>query len=219
MAYLIDQIELNDISSVDSTSLDSTHGIQSSYGMHRETTLADIENKCQQYTSDNRYVFKKCRSIDKKRYIVVLEKTPETLDNEARSYVDNASYAYFRANLLMVRFIVDIDTLNANIDRIATLSWNEGKVTDYLVGQLVLPDFYDQNIENIFTHGIHYFKTLKAAYYFNLTHEEKNLTEYCVLYEADGSILQEGTYINGRPVGLWRYYTGSSDDEIVTKIW
>jgi trehalose utilization protein len=95
-------------------------------------------------------------------HIVVMEKTDNTKTNEKRKVFDE-KYAKYRASKMKVLLIVDIQTLI--LARSVSSSGGKGAVY-YYVGDNVYPDTYNDDIDVVCTNGIHYFKTLDAAYYY-----------------------------------------------------
>jgi hypothetical protein len=94
---------------------------------------------------------------------ILLEKPlSDFICNESRYSVKNKNMAKFRCNGLNVMIIYDLvlqKTVNS-IDH-ETNYWCVS--TNYKVGELVKPDQFDHDLDEICTSGIHYFLTLKAA--------------------------------------------------------
>lgn len=166
---------------------------------------------------ESKYVFKKCIDEYKNQYLVVLEKISQTRHNESRSNVFNKDRAGFRGSVFKVILIIDIENLNSNLDairscyeKIITQVGKDKKIniiyTDYIKGKLVYPDFYDENINNISSNGIHYFKTLDATYYYDID-QKRNIDEYCIRFNPSGAKEAEGLYANNNMHGIWIYYS------------
>lgn len=106
-------------------------------------------------------VFKRCSTYEYD-YIVALKKPIENFkSNEEREDVVDPKFAKFCCNGLITVLIYDLlkhKFINNFIND------NYAQSTEYRVGNLVTPDTYDENIDNIFTHGIHYFLTFNAAF-------------------------------------------------------
>jgi hypothetical protein len=88
------------------------------------------------------------------------------LCNESRKTVINKDFAKFRCNGLIVILIFDIVD-NTYISRINHITQINNTKTLYKVGKLVEPDFFDSDLNDICSHGIHYFLTLIAAVYYD----------------------------------------------------
>src|SRR4029078_8701441 len=120
--------------------------------------MEKLQEECKQYlTSD--FVFKRCSE-----YIIFLKKPLLKFQcNENRSGVIDKKYAKFRCNGLFVEDIIDCETLT----HICKHN-HKSAIFDivYEVGTFVKPDSYNPNIQKICTNGIHYFLSLKAAYYY-----------------------------------------------------
>jgi hypothetical protein len=117
-------------------------------------------------------VFKKCKSEETGHdYIVMLEKPViDFICNESRKSVINKNTAKFRCNGLIVVTIFDLVsqvTVNS-ITHKTDLIFQ--RVTHYEVGKVVKPDWFDFELDQICTHGIHYFLTLKAAFGYDIEH-------------------------------------------------
>lgn len=186
--------------------------------------MDQLKQICQSYRSYN-HVFKKCFDQYKNQYIVVLEKTNQTRDNEMRSDVFNRDFASFRASVLKVLLIIDFKNLNYNLDQIT--SYYEKPITrvgdckiiqpiytDYIKSELVHPDCYDEYIFNVCSNGIHYFKSLDAAYYYDLDQMEY-VNGYCIRFNASGAKEGEGLYVNNKMHGQWTFYALKEDPALL----
>ncbi|VBB18994.1 hypothetical protein YASMINEVIRUS_1526, partial [Yasminevirus sp. GU-2018] len=123
-------------------------------------SLLEIYRVYTSYVGDPRYVYKLCSS----RWIVILEKLPDTLCNEGRSNVIDMKYAKFRADKLLVVMIFEADKPTTKTQTITTQHKNIK--TTYTVGKSVVPDFYDPRPNEVCSGGIHYFTTVDGAYYY-----------------------------------------------------
>jgi hypothetical protein len=75
--------------------------------------------------------------------------------------------AKFRCNGLNVVLIYDLVSQSTEISIIhETNYW--GFLTYYEIGGFVEPDQFDYDLDEICTHGIHYFLTLRAAMSYNI---------------------------------------------------
>lgn len=109
------------------------------------------------------YVFKRCAWV---YYdcIVILKKPKDNFKSNEDRDLSNKNFAKYRCNGLITVAIYDlikkkfIDVLSHRVQTADTLL----KVT-YKVGQLTIPDSYDEDINAICTHGIHYFLNLNCA--------------------------------------------------------
>lgn len=167
---------------------------------HKMDTIEQInliKHKYDTYVSNIKYVWKSC----KRDWIIIMEKMNDTIKNETR-LVYNSDYAKYRANKLKV--ICIFNKFDPNI----TLSEIENKyknfIVNYIVGEVVYADSYDENINNICSSGIHYFKTIEPAFYFDLRMEMIDGT--WIGWFSDGQKWLEGIYINGKQCGIWVSY-------------
>jgi antitoxin component YwqK of YwqJK toxin-antitoxin module len=140
----------------------------------------------------NNCVFKKIND-----FIVILKKNDNTLTNEHRKGIVDENYAIFRANVLTVILIFDRENPQINIDTIANKYCEIETV--YKIGCVVHADEYDMDLENVQSNGIHYFKTLNAAYHYGVT--PLNYTGKIKEFYEDGSKMKEVEYVNGKENG------------------
>lgn len=167
------------------------------------TTTSLIENrnpllkkmhKKYPYESDESYVYKLCYSTtNQKTWIVIMQKLKETKTNEERKRVYEKMLAKFRADKLKV-----IEIFNAiDPDETTTMIVNRfnKKTLTYEVGKIVEADKYDENIDKVCSGGVHYFKSLDAAFYFN--RPLAGCTGYWFDINGDGGIDYVLKYING----------------------
>lgn len=165
--------------------------------------------KCAKYINDQQIVYKMSYDLTDNRtteWLVVMQKLQDTSlesnftltkTNENRKGIVDKSYANFRANKLKVIEIFKMSDPEISREHIINTYMNK-KVT-YCVNQIVEPDFYDDNIENVYSGGIHYFKTPQGAiYYMNYP---KKFTGKWSSYYSNGQKIQEGEVVNGKLSG------------------
>lgn len=133
--------------------------------------LINLQKKCEEYTKDQSYVYKSVFDIEEKKshcmkwkWLVIMKKLDTTKTNEDRKAVVDANYAKFRANELQVIKIINITT--PETERTQITNDFEGIKLMYKVGEIVKPNSYNDDINEICSNGIHYFKTLESAYYY-----------------------------------------------------
>lgn len=186
---------------------------RSAFEYERNTMLSKLLKNCSIYSEnkEKKYVFKLCRdvkAIDKSRKWLVILKKPERsnelLTNEKRAGVIDHKCAKFRANGLIVVEIINIHdpkiTKKVIVNRYTEQTVK--KDTIYEVGKLVKPDVYDENIDNVYGGGIHYFETLLPAFYYRSL-PSKYTGEWSVWHD-NGQLKFKGYYMNGKRVGQWR---------------
>lgn len=159
----------------------------------------ELKDKCSKYTGPN-YVYKKCE-MNHVSWIVVMKKTPETKTNEGRKNVKDPDKAKFRANLLSVVEIFNIADPSITEKSISNTYCH--KITVYEVGKDVRPDLFDENLEEVCTYGIHYFKTLEPAYFY--MDPPPQYTGTAVEWFDDGAISSEGPVVCGLKHGEFTY--------------
>lgn len=102
------------------------------------------------------------------QYIIELEKLENAITNESRDNVIDSRFAKFRADK---DSLVPLRIYNMKDDKWENqiqhkLGWR--RIT-YQVGVSATPDCYNQDKNVIRTQGIHFFNSLLAAYWFNVT--------------------------------------------------
>ena len=164
-------------------------------------------------------VFKSCKD-----WIVVMKKNPDTETNELRSVV-NEMYAKYRANKLRVIKIFNKLNPTATVSHVSSNAYEKKSIT-YRVGQCVYVkevDF-DTDMNNVCSTGIHYFKSVEAAFYFELP---KKYTGPYYKWSSDGDNVAEGYYENDLKTGSWiSYYSdrhvkeeGQYENDLKTGLW
>ena len=86
--------------------------------------------------------------------------------NENRQGVNNPKYAKFRASTLLVLKIFDANDVERTIDCLEHESIHSIAKTIYKVGMMVRPDNFDEDPDEVCSTGIHYFKSIKAAFWY-----------------------------------------------------
>lgn len=176
--------------------------------MNTDDILEKLHKKCRRYTKSPSYVYKLCRNYNKKKketserkWLVVLKKISTTVTNECRSNVVDANYAKFRASELKV--IKIINTTKPNYIKKKITNVFEDIKTVYKVGEIVKPSTeYDMGLDNVCSSGIHYFKTLEPAYFYEKSSYIVNNGKVLSWYD-NGQMFQSGSYVNREPEGLW----------------
>jgi hypothetical protein len=169
---------------------------------HDIGSYESVKEKCKSYTD---CVYKMCNNYgdkqngrDSKKYLVILSKCAETKTNENRTCVVDKTCAKFRADMLKVENIIDVDTLKTK-NQIAHVPFFDGEIqcyyeTIYRIGNIVRStiqpcgeDFYDKRINWVCGHGIHYFLTLEPAYFYGMMPDGYSGT--WKRYDDDGTVL------------------------------
>jgi hypothetical protein len=116
------------------------------------------------------HVFKKCKSEIGHECLVTLKKPSKGfICNESRCSVINKNFAKFRCNGLLVVSIFDLFLKENLYSIIHETKVRSSKIcTEYKVGYVVTPNYFDENIENVCAPGIHYFLTYEAARCYDL---------------------------------------------------
>jgi antitoxin component YwqK of YwqJK toxin-antitoxin module len=152
------------------------------------------------------YVYKMCYGKTTNKWIIIMDKLLYTDTNEDRKNMIDIQHAKYRASDLRVIKIINIFSLKS-IKKITHHTVYCGDKTVYWKNHVVLPS--NPNIFNeISIHGILYYKSIEAAYYYG--NPENNYTGRWFKWFDDGSYT-EFNIIKGRKHGLalTRYYNGS----------
>jgi antitoxin component YwqK of YwqJK toxin-antitoxin module len=155
-------------------------------------------NRLYRHYEEDGCVFKTCFD-----YVVILRKQHDTITNEERSDVMDAKHAKFRGSHFLVELIFDKNDPTKTIDTIKNSVCHHCIVT-YTVGEITKADTFDTNIDKICASGIHYFKSLSAAFYYkydfySIKNHHKD-TE-CLIYDDNGTMTFKLNYINGKCQG------------------
>ena len=129
--------------------------------------------------------------------IVIMRKRSNTRTNEKRNGVVNTKYAYFRADGLDVIAIIDITTLSSKDAAISNMNSN----CVYRVGEYITPNRYNENIDSVYTCGIHYFKEITPAFFRG--HDNRIYSGHCYEWLDDGAIISKFYRYHGRIIGVW----------------
>lgn len=171
--------------------------------------LNKILKKCSTYSTDDSYVFKIV-----KEWMIVMQKLETTKTNELRKDVVDSRYAKFRANELRVIEIFNMKDTKSVRKSITNL--RDGNKTIYKTNKIIRPDKYDENIENVCSGGIHYFKTpIAAFYYYPTLITELNCTGKWIKFYNNGQKEIEENYENGKRTGelIEFYENGQKESE------
>jgi antitoxin component YwqK of YwqJK toxin-antitoxin module len=150
-------------------------------------------------------VYKICNdisNINSREWFVIMQKLGTTQTNEGRTDVFDKNCAKFRASELLVVKIINIYNPSVTVESITNRY--EGFTTIYKVDEIVRPNFYDEDINKIYTGGIHYYKTPTPALYFREI--PRQYTGSWIYFYNDGKKSWKGEYVNGISHGNWIYW-------------
>ncbi len=155
--------------------------------------LTALQEECKQYLENNKYVFKKCSD-----YIVILRKPISKFkSNEERKNIVDKNFAKFRGNAFIVEDIIHYKT-RKHFKFISHCPLRLSPVL-YMVGRWVEPDNFDDDLELVCTHGIHYYLTLEAAFYHGLNQIKTGTT---FGWYSNGSKSYEYNFKDGKKDGF-----------------
>ena len=147
--------------------------------------------------NDSSYVFKSC-SHD---WIVVLRKLADTITNESRPVADTYC-AKFRANKLQVVDIINKFDQSITCDSICNSVYKDKQMV-YKKGEIIEVEEFNTNVNEVCTTGIHYYKTMKVAFYLEL---EIVRDGELISWRDNGGMLSKRTYKDGKREGEWIYW-------------
>jgi antitoxin component YwqK of YwqJK toxin-antitoxin module len=188
-------------------------------------TVTPKEMSCnlirEKYPLEEGYIFKSCC----RNWIVVLKKLEDTKSNESRCDITNPLYVKYRANKLLVVDIIHKIT-GQTVDKITNSVYIKNTIK-YEKGLIVQVSNFDENLNNICTSGIHYFKTPEMAYYYEFSKITNGVfktwydngqleTEYmykngklhgtCKTWHKNGQLAAEYNCIEDNLIGLYRQF-------------
>lgn len=189
-------------------------------------SFEDVQNICKEYQNDEKYMYKVCNNgkYSLRNWIVVMKKCSHTITNEDRKDIVDKNHAKFRANKLMVVKIFNVNS-GTCVEYVVNV-YMYSKPLRYEVGRVVECDKFDNNIDNVCSGGIHYFKTLITAYYYccnqickcdgkwmewydnggkktEINYKNRVLEGMHTTWHMNGTINIQGNYKNGFKDGLW----------------
>jgi antitoxin component YwqK of YwqJK toxin-antitoxin module len=166
-----------------------------------------LKEKYSKYVNNN-YVFKICYNKCKSCHMIVLKKLSDTKDNESREGIKDINYAKFRADKLEVVEIIDMKDYSNSCNSISNFNWTNG--LKYIKNKIVIPDSFDNNLNRICSNGIHYFKTIDAAFYYRSSpvrfsgvwkEFDGNGSLYAIVKYSNGLKKEEYEFSNGKKNG------------------
>ena len=158
---------------------------------------------------DPSYVYKLCDN----KWLVIMKKNTDTKTNESRSNCVDTEYAKFRASQLDVIMIINVND-GTNVESIDNTYINvygdkESHIM-YTVNKRVEADNFDTELNEVCSNGIHYFKSIKAAYFYrNVNKVPSGYTGEWYSWHDNGRKRDYGRYKNGRLIGSllkWDYH-------------
>jgi antitoxin component YwqK of YwqJK toxin-antitoxin module len=177
--------------------------------------LEEIKTIYGHYNENPIYCYKICQDLQllerqgQDRYIVIMKKIPGTLTNENRTNVIDARYAKFRADRLEVCVIFDVNNPSEKIEHVINIF--EDKIIKYEINNIVTPDAYDDDLDEICSGGIHYFNDMFRTFYYRdiplapgtIETGPFHYTGHWIEWYDDGQKESEGNYQDGKKTGEW----------------
>ncbi len=177
-------------------------------------SLEQIKEKLGNILNDPTYVYKHCKANGSQQaVIIIMKKLEDTITNESKKDVADPNFAKFRASKLEVYLIIDSNDPNIEYNEYVNLSFN--LITNYKKGTVIHPNYFDNNLDEICSSGIHYFKTIDAAFYYGSTIPDNYSGAWYTFFD-NGKISEKVNYINGKRNGKW--YAWFSNGELFTEV-
>jgi len=177
--------------------------------------LEELKSLCKEYlegdgySAKNNHMFQICNGTkNNEQYcLIVFQKYENTKENEKRRDVANILCARFRANILKVVQIINLNDLTDKVDHVICETFfvsGEPIEIIYIKGEPVEVK-YDEMIDNVYTEGIRYTRSLDVVYY-NYISMINDYNGYYVVYFPDGSKEGEGMMSAHMYEGNWIWY-------------
>lgn len=157
--------------------------------------LFTITKIYESYICDPTFVYKSC----KKNWIIILKILHDTLTNENRLNINNNKCAKFRANKLYVVLIFNKFDPTKTIPDIVNDDCKDD-IIKYKTGKIVYPNKFDHDLDKICSDGIHYFKSIEPAFYYQINKISSFTGDYIECYDS-GSLFVKCKYKFGNKYG------------------
>lgn len=167
----------------------------------------DLLTECDQFIKDVECVFKLCTDYTDEEtqrrgrvWLIIMRRTDDTITNESRKNIVDINYAKCRGNVFLVLKIVDIENpKNSKIELLNKYFSSIISTTKYVVNERVRSEF-DPNIDIVCSEGIHYYRSIKAAYCFR-SYPVRNYTGNYFVWGSDGCLESFTEYTKGKKNG------------------
>ena len=144
--------------------------------------------------------YKVAQTTDEKRVIITLDIPNDACTNMNRTNIVNKDTATYRTNKATVRSIEDE---NGNIYETATSCIYTDNQLTYNIGETLVVEDYDTNVENVCSTGIHYFLNRRVAELYGLDTIKNGLYQK---WHENGQKFEECTVVNGKCQGLYQQW-------------
>lgn len=149
--------------------------------------------------------------------LVIAEKLIDTKTNETRNNVIDDRYAIFRADKLYIFAIIDKITLEpAKTCKDNTNHHIESYHYVYNVGEISKCNNYDTNINNLFSDGIRYYKSIEGGFYKDLNKSSlNNIFGLTKSWHANGLPNCFIEYVNGYKNGSYTEWYNNGNVKLI----
>jgi len=178
-----------------------------------DSTLDCIRLMYHQYISDPECVYKMCtdgtvhRDDPTSKWLVVMKKESDTKTNENRENILDPFHAKYRADKLRVLKIINVNDIETTTDSVHHRNQTFGYSAIYTVGSIVKSYNFNENIQEVCSNGIHYYKSLESAFFHRSMPDGYTGRWFC--QNSDGSKDWEGYFANGEKNGVHREWDKS----------
>lgn len=138
--------------------------------------------------------------LSETRVVVTLEIPDDAITNMSRKDIVNMNTATHRTNKATVLKIEDANGKEYS----SASSFNYAKKSlEYVVGNTIVVNDYDMDLEKASSKGIHFFLTRRCAELYGLLSIQNGLFES---WNNNGDICTKWTYVNGKYHGLYQMW-------------
>lgn len=168
--------------------------------INTDTSLELLLETYSSYIENETIVYKSCSGD----WIVFLKYESDTNTNETRTNAVDTDYAKYRADKMRVMLIVNKFDATTT-DKISNSIY--AKRITYSVGEVITEINFDTTLNNTCSFGIHYFKKIDEAFYFELGSDRYKITGLYKEWYENGNLGKKSAYIDGELNGKttkWR---------------
>lgn len=130
-----------------------------------------------------------------------------TITNEDRSSVVDKNTAKHRADKLKVHLIINLHDGSTSTERLVNCTKDHETV--YAIGSIVEPDSFDPDLESVCSNGIHYFRSIECAYFYDFDPIYNKYTGIFKAWYDNGMLMIKCTILDGKFNGLYEYWMAS----------
>ena len=142
------------------------------------------------YIDDPLYVYKSCDN-----YVVIMKLLDDTKTNMDRNNIIDPANATYRADKLYTELIFNKFDLNETVTSISNSIYKKNIIT-YTINTIVYADMFDNDLNKIYSNGIHFYKRIVRAFLFDIQNKNISFDGEYIEYYDEGQIREKRNYIN-----------------------